>query len=119
PARIHHPRAFLENLLPDICKILLAALHHSHFAAQQAPPISTCDSTTNEERAPKCFWRQSTSSTPGSAMALRCGNFRASTTANWPISVSPVRTSRGSPGSTRKPKIDGRYVPNQRPPPAG
>src|SRR5580704_11341727 len=35
-------------------------------------------------------------------MALRCGNFRTSTTANWPISALPVRTSRGSPGSTRK-----------------
>jgi hypothetical protein len=24
----------LEKLLPDICKILLAALHHFHFAAR-------------------------------------------------------------------------------------
>jgi hypothetical protein len=47
----------LEKLLPDICKFLLAALHQFHFAAQQAPPISNYDSTTNEERIPKCFCR--------------------------------------------------------------
>src|ERR1700730_15261487 len=109
----------LEKLLPDTCKFHLAALHQFHFAAQQAPPISNCDSTTNEERIPKCFCRQSTSSTPGSATALPCGNFRTSTTANWPISALTVQTSRGSPGSTRMLDASGLNVPNQRPPRAG
>jgi hypothetical protein len=61
----------LEKLLPFACKIHLAALQQFHFAAQQTDHISNCDSTTNEERTPKCFCRQSTSSTPGSATALR------------------------------------------------
>jgi hypothetical protein len=64
-------RLILEKLLPFACKIHLAALQQFHFAAQQTDPISNCDSTTNEERIPKCFCRQSTSSTPGSATALR------------------------------------------------
>jgi hypothetical protein len=51
PIRENSPRTtigelILEKLLPDTCKILLAALHQFPFAAQQTPPISNCDSTT-------------------------------------------------------------------------
>jgi hypothetical protein len=48
---------FLEKSLPFACKIHLAALQQFHFAAQQTVPICGCDSTTNEERIPKCFCR--------------------------------------------------------------